>query len=76
MIDTKKGVKAMDIAALSTNMAQSKLMNSVGCAVLGKVLDQTRQSGSQITELLESAPAQNLELSVNPNIGGQFDMSV
>lgn len=76
MIDTKKGVKAMDIAALSTNMAQSKLMNSVGCAMLGKVLDQTRQSGSQITELLESAPAQNLELSVNPNIGGQFDMSV
>lgn len=66
----------MDIAALSTNMAQSKLMSSVGFAVLGKVLDQTRQSGGQITELLESAPAQNLELSVNPDIGGQFDMSV
>ena len=74
----KKGVSAMDIAALSTGMAQAKLMNSVGYAVLGNVLDSMESSGSQISALLDSAPAasSSLELSVNPHIGGNFDMSV
>lgn len=68
----------MDIAALSTGMAQAKLMNSVGFAVLGNVLDSMKTSGAQISELLDSAPAasSSLELSVNPHIGANFDMSV
>lgn len=68
----------MDIAALSTGMAQSRLMNSVGYAVLGNVLDDMQTAGSQISELISSAPASSasLELSVNPHIGGNFDMSV
>lgn len=68
----------MDIAALSTGMAQAKLMNSVGYAVLGNVLDDMKSAGSQISELLDSAPAaaSSLELSVNPHIGANFDMSV
>lgn len=68
----------MDIAALSTGMAQAKLMNSVGLTVLGNVLDQSQAAGSQITEMLASAPAASgsLELSVNPDIGGNFDMYI
>lgn len=67
----------MDIAALSTGMAQAKLMNSVGYAVLGNVLDSMESTGSQISELLDSAPAaSSLELSVNPHIGANFDMSI
>lgn len=68
----------MDIAALSTGMAQTKLMNSVGYAVLGNVLDSMESAGAQISELLTSAPtsSSSLELSVNPHIGGNFDMFV
>lgn len=67
----------MDIAALSMGMAQSRLMSSVGYAVLGNVLDSMESAGSQISELLGSAPtASSMELSVNPHIGANFDISV
>lgn len=67
----------MDIAALSMGMAQSRLMSSVGYAVLGNVLDSMESTGSQISELLDSAPtASSMELSVNPHIGANFDMSI
>ncbi len=67
----------MDIAALSTNMAQTRLLTSVGFAVLGNTLDTAQEAGGQIAELLASAPAaSSMELSVNPDIGANFDMSV
>ena len=66
----------MDIAALSTGMAQAKLMNAVGYAVLGKALDSMQQAGSTVTELLSSASAAEMERSVTPYLGANFDMSV
>lgn len=66
----------MDIAALSTGIAQVNLQNAVGYAMLGKSIDNLEQAGSGITELLSSASQASMELSVNPHIGGNFDMSV
>lgn len=71
----QKGADTMDIAALSTGLAQVNLQNAVGYAMLGKSIDNLEQSGNGITELLSSA-SQAMELSVNPHIGGNFDMSV
>lgn len=66
----------MDIAALSMGLAQVNLQNAVGYTMLGKSIDNMEEAGSAISELISSAPAASMELSVNPHIGGNFDMSV
>jgi len=57
-----------DIATLSTMMAQQKVQTSIGTAVMAKSLDTFQQTGDDIAKMME--------LSVNPAIGGNFDMSV
>ena len=62
----------MNIPELSTAMANVNLQNQVGVAVLSKALDSTEQSGSILINMLD----RSMELSVNPNIGSNFDMYV
>ncbi|MDO5021177.1 MAG: YjfB family protein [Lachnospiraceae bacterium] len=62
----------MNIPELSTAMANVNLQNQVGVAVLSKALDSTEQSGSSLINMLD----RSMELSVNPNIGSNFDMYV
>ncbi len=57
-----------DIASLSMVMAQDKLMSDFGTAMLSKSLDTFEQNGADMAKMLE--------LSVNPGVGGNFDMSV
>lgn len=63
----------MDIAKLSMNLAQTNLLNDVGTAMLSKSLDMAETMGTSVTEILDSAA---LERSVNPDIGGNIDISV
>nr|MCR4991056.1 YjfB family protein [Lachnospiraceae bacterium] len=56
----------MDIAALAMNMSQTKIMQSVGTAVLSKAMDTNEQMGNQIAQMIDSSA---MELSVNPNVG-------
>ncbi len=58
----------MDIAALSSSMIMSETLNAVGT----RVLDMTMESMEQQSEGLQKA----LEMSVNPHIGGNIDVSV
>lgn len=62
----------MNIPELSTAMANVNLQNQVGVAVLSKALDSTEQSGSSLINMLD----RSMELSVNSNIGSNFDMYV
>ncbi len=62
----------MNIPELSTAMANVNLQNQVGVAVLSKALDSTEQSGSSLINMMD----RSMELSVNPNIGSNFDMYV
>ena len=62
----------MNIPELSTAMATVNLQNQVGVAVLSKALDSTEQSGSSLINMMD----RSMELSVNPNIGSNFDMYV
>ncbi len=57
-----------DIASLSMVMAQDKVMSDFGTAMLSKSLDTFEQNGADMAKMLE--------LSVNPGVGGNFDMSV
>ena len=59
----------MDIPALSMAMAQTKTMGDVGIAVMSKMLDNYQETGDFVTKQL-------MEQSVNPQLGGNIDVSV
>ena len=58
----------MDIAALSMAMAQDRVMTDVGTALLSKAIDQGQENGDALTKMMEQ--------SVNPDIGGNIDLSL
>lgn len=62
----------MNIPELSTAMANVNLQNQVGVAVLSKALDSSEQSGASLINMMDHS----MELSVNPDIGSNFDMYV
>lgn len=63
----------MDIAGLSMNLAQTRLLSDVGTAVLSKSLEQAQDLSANMTEMLDAAA---MELSVNPHIGANIDVMV
>lgn len=63
----------MDIAGLSMNLAQTNLLSDVGTAVLSKSLEQAKDLGNAMTEMLDAAA---MERSVTPNIGANIDVMV
>ena len=63
----------MDIPALSVALSQTKALNDIGTAVLSKALDTAQAQGNAMVSMIDSAA---MELSVNPHVGGNFDMRV
>lgn len=63
----------MDIAALSMAMAQVNTQSAYGVAMLSKSLDLASSTGDQIVGMMDAAA---MELSVNPHIGANVDISV
>lgn len=63
----------MDIAALSMAMAQVNTQSAYGVAMLSKSLDLASSTGDQIVGMMDAAA---MELSVNPHIGANIDISV
>jgi hypothetical protein len=63
-----KEVRLMDIAALSSVMSQTALMNQVSTAVLSKSLDNMEVMGDGMKKILET--------SVQPQLGQNFDVSI
>ncbi len=63
----------MDIPTLSMELSQSRVLSDVGTAVLSKSLDMVQDQGAAVTDLIDTAA---MELSVNPDIGANIDISV
>lgn len=63
----------MDIAGLSTALANVSLQSQVGIAVLGKAMDTGEALGAEMVEMIDAAA---MELSVNPGVGANFDMRI
>ena len=62
-------IGSLNSTALSAlNSATTATGKSIGLAMLGKQLDVTNQMGSSMIKAMEN--------SVNPSVGGNFDMSV
>lgn len=62
----------MDIPALSMALSQNKLLNDVGVAMLSKSLDTMQDNGDALVATIQSAA----ELSVNPDVGANFDLRI
>ena len=58
----------MDIAALSMSLNQINTSSEVGVAMLSKALETQETLGDEMVKMMEQ--------SVNPNIGGNIDISV
>jgi len=58
----------MDIAALSISMSQASLGQQVGIAVAKLAMGSTTQNVEDLTKMME--------MSINPNVGVNFDVSI
>jgi hypothetical protein len=58
------------VANMATMMSQAKVLNEAGMAVMSMTIDDMKQEGADVAQLMASAP------SIDPNIGGNIDVSV
>ncbi len=58
----------MDIAALSVLKSQASISQSVGLAVTKLAMDKAMENSEALNKMME--------LSVNPNIGRNFDVKI
>jgi hypothetical protein len=61
----------MDIAALSTSVAQSNIATQIGFAVFNLAKDSAEQNSAQLVQMMDTA---SMARSVNPNVGGNIDI--
>jgi hypothetical protein len=64
----------MDIAAISTLLAQGNVRANASVAVASKVKDMMELNGAQLVELMKTMSV--LENSVTPHIGGNIDIKL
>ena len=66
----------MDVGRMSMNMSMIDTTSKIGVAVLSKEMDTNEAMGQGIVKMIDSAATSAMELSVNPGVGGNFDMRV
>lgn len=62
----------MNIPELSMALAQTSAMSDISMAVLSKSLDTAESGGAQLVDMMRTS----MELSVNPSIGSNLDISL
>lgn len=63
----------MDIAGVSTALANISTQSKVGTAVLSKAMDTNEELGAGLVRMIDSAA---MERSVNPDVGANIDISI
>lgn len=63
----------MDIAGLSMAISTNQVQTQVSTAVLGKSMDTLETLGQGMVQMIDAAA---MEQSVNPAVGGNFDMRI
>lgn len=64
----------MDISSLSIALSQSKLQTDWGVKMLSNSLDFSKAEGQEMVNMMEQQRV--LEMSVNPYLGTNFDISI
>ena len=63
----------LSISQFSPSISKASLNTDFGVKMLAKTMDNNEQIGQNIVNMIDSAA---MERSVNPSVGGNFDMSV
>lgn len=63
----------MDIAAMSMALAQHNVQTDVGIAMLDKSMSVSESFGTHLTDMIDTA---SMELSINPSLGANIDISL
>lgn len=63
----------MDIAGVSMALSYASELSKVGTAVLSKAMEANEDLGAGLVRMIDAAA---MELSVNPDVGANFDMRV
>ena len=63
---------SIDIPQLSMDMSMGRLQRDFGVAMLDMSIDNARSQGGALVDLMRNS----MELSVNPDIGANIDVSV
>ena len=63
----------MDIAGLSMDLSANRVQTQVSTAVLSKTMDTLETMGQGLVQMMDAAA---MEQSVNPNVGGNFDLRI
>ena len=63
----------MDIAGLSMNLSMIDTTSKVGVAMLSKSMDTNEALGQGLVNMIDAAA---VERSVNPSVGGNFDVRI
>ncbi len=63
----------MDIAGVSMQLSNISTQTEVGTAVLSKAMDTNEALASGLVDMIDAAA---MEQSVNPAVGGNFDMRI
>ncbi|EHL19938.1 hypothetical protein HMPREF9628_01111 [Peptoanaerobacter stomatis] len=61
----------MDMAAMSIALNSMKAMTNINMSLLKKTMDVTKENADLMLENMKK-----MELSVNPNLGSNFDMRI
>ena len=65
----------MDIAALSIGLSQMKVAQQASISVMKMAMDSVKGQAVDMAKMLQ-ANTKMMEQSVNPNIGGNIDISL
>lgn len=68
-----KECDTMDIAALASVMKHSAIQQQVSLSVMKIAMDAAKGQAVDLTQMLEQT-TKAMELSVNPNLGGNVDI--
>lgn len=68
-----KEVENMDISGVSMALSMVSEQSELGPALLKKAMDTNESLGAGMVQMLDAAA---MERSVNPDVGGNFDMRV
>ena len=62
----------LDIPQLSMDLSMNKVQRDIGVAMLDMSLENASSQGDALIDVMRSS----MELSVNPNVGANIDVSV
>lgn len=65
----------MDVAALSMSLSQMNLKQQVSTSVFSMAMDSAKDGMENMSQMLQDS-AKAIELSVNPDLGSNLDLSL